>query len=331
MFTFSKKELMSIPYSRLLKLEVQNLAQEVVRVVEKHNPEELQLKPMHDLLVAKTPVIDELEVQYRGHPITKKLNRLRAERTVHVGAINFELKKVTRLDVTGNNDEVITLENAIKRFLDKLSESKNEKVMLQKLQQFVLQLEKDGVLSSAMRSLGFIVLLENLELVLVDTIGLLNARTASISTRPKVKTSLLKKTVVSSLTNMFEEIMLQQLKNPELDYGVLIDELNQTLKEFAVLINIRKANNEKKAEEKRLQEEGAGAVSPEQPDETDQDKTPDLYVASTNGYLQPNVEKANENGFNVVSDESLEQKKVAATPRKDVQLPGVSSDENHDS
>ncbi len=38
-----QKNIISIPFSKLLKLEVQDMALEVIRILEKHDPELLQL------------------------------------------------------------------------------------------------------------------------------------------------------------------------------------------------------------------------------------------------------------------------------------------------
>ena len=68
-----KESVLIVGFSRLLKLEVQKMANDVIRIVGKYNPEELQIKPMFDLLVAEQPKIDGLRVKFRGHPLTKKL------------------------------------------------------------------------------------------------------------------------------------------------------------------------------------------------------------------------------------------------------------------
>lgn len=325
-----KKEFIQISFSRLLKLEVKDLAQDVAKTLERHEPEELKLKEIYDLFVANTPVIDELVVKFRGHPITKKLKRLRDERALYVSAINFDLRKVTKLDLTREDDAVLTLNSEITRFLDKLSKSKNEKVMHQKIGEFILEVGKNEELSEAMTSLGFVEHLTNLELVLSKTVGQLDRRKISISARPKAKTNVLKKSVITSIENVLDEIGLQQLKNPDLHYGNLIDELNGTLNEFAILINKRKFFNERKAEQKRLESE-AGA--PDTNIEKAGDIMPQLYGTFTNGSnMQPEVQGMSYKGLN--TDESaginhnLDNKDVAASSSKALQLPDA-SDNDH--
>jgi len=73
MINYNSKDLISIPYSRLRKLEIKQLTYQVIDVVEKYNPQELQIKPIFDLLVAQKPNIVGLKVQYAKHPLTGKL------------------------------------------------------------------------------------------------------------------------------------------------------------------------------------------------------------------------------------------------------------------
>ena len=61
MSKLTKTGLIKIPLSRLLKIEVPRLALRVIEIVEKHNPEELHIKEIFDLLVAELPNIQKLE------------------------------------------------------------------------------------------------------------------------------------------------------------------------------------------------------------------------------------------------------------------------------
>ena len=44
-----RHKFISLPFSRLLKLEIRKVAFDVIKIVEEHNPEELQIKPMYDV------------------------------------------------------------------------------------------------------------------------------------------------------------------------------------------------------------------------------------------------------------------------------------------
>lgn len=262
-----------ISSSRLLKLEVKAYAEDVIRIVEIHDPEVLKIDKIFDLLKGKSEDIKLLVVPYRGHHLTKRLKRLRDKRSLYVSTIHFELKKVRRLDVTGDDNAVLKVENEITRFLDKLANSKNELVMHQRIVQFINEVKENGELSEAIESLGFLVHLDDLESTLTETLEVLNERESSTSERPNVNTSDLKKSVLTAIGNVFDEINLQQLKNPELDYGPLIGQLNEMLNNLAILINKRKLHNEKKAAQKLI-DNGGGGEQPTIPDEGDEPEGP---------------------------------------------------------
>ena len=225
-----ENKFLSLPYGSLLKIEVRKVALEVIRIIEEHNPEELQIKPMYDVLLAEEPKIKALIVPYKGHPITKILKRIRKERNVHVRAIKFELRKIIDLDPTGDDKTVVLLKNEIDRFLKDFYDSKNDLVRNEKLDMFLAKADSNEALEDALESKGFKTLLDNLKINISDKIFQDNTRTKSISNRPKVKTGVLRKQVVKVVKNMLNEIYLAQFKNPTLDYSPLFNELNEMMK-----------------------------------------------------------------------------------------------------
>ena len=291
-----RKNIISIPFSKLLKLEVQDMALEVIRILEKHDPELLQLEPMYELLLAEKPKIAALEVPHRGHPASKKLARLRKERNVHVSSIKFELRKVIALDPTGDDTTILTLRSELDRFLEDFYNSENEKVMHRKLNQFIVKVDVNAPLFDAMSSLGFISLLDNLKMNLSDVIEQLNTRSADISKRSKIKTSSIRSVVIEIIKDMFYEIRLAQLKNSELDYAPLIDELNKMLKDYNYLINVRKGVNERKAAARKAAEENAST-----PETTEMRTT---VAGSDNDYHPSQVYAASIKKMNIPSGES---------------------------
>ena len=63
----------NVPYSKLLKLELPRLANRVIEIVEKHDPETLKIKEVFDLLVEEKPQVEGLIVRHGPHPITEEL------------------------------------------------------------------------------------------------------------------------------------------------------------------------------------------------------------------------------------------------------------------
>ena len=318
-------KIVSLPFSRLLKIELRKVALEVIRIVETHDPELLQIKPMYDVLLAEKPNVDALDVPYKGHPASKILKRLRKERNVHVRSIKFELRKIIDLDPTGDDKTVVLLKNEIDRFLKDFYDSKNDLLRNEKLDMFLAKADTNEALYDALESKGFINLLDNLKMNLSDVIDQINKRTKSKSNRPTVKTEVLRKQVIKAVRNMLDDIYLAQFKNPALDYSSLFNELNEMLKSVGWLVNIRLSNNEKKAakrEKAKNNETTAEPTSLEVQSET---------AGSDNSYHSSQVYVAsikNMNGLSgetspIVSDngslESEDQKKAVASDWSSVQ------------
>ena len=324
-----EQKIVSLPYSNLLKLEVRKVAFEVIRIIESHDPELLQIKPMYDLLLAERPKITALDVPYKGHPASKRLTRLRQERNVHVRSINFELRKIVDLDPTGDDETVALLKNEIDRFLKDFYNNKNDLVRNEKLDMFLAKADSNEVLLEALQSKGFITLLDNLKLSLLDIVEQLNIRTKSKSNRPNVKTQVLRRQVVKAIKKMFDDIYLAQFKKPELDYSSLFNELNEMLKGIDYLVNIRLSHNAKKAAEREEAKENDASTT--EPTSNGDETT--LEGGHNNGYQPSQVYTASIKKMDyplgasssIVSSngslESEEQKKAVASSWGTTQQP----------
>ena len=248
MTTVTHPELVIIPFSKLLKVELSRFATRVIGIVERHNPEELLIKKLFDDLVAQTPNIKNLKDKHGPHPLTAELRNLRKLRALYVSAIKFRLKVVTREDISGVNIDVVTVKYEIDHFLNSLKLSKNEEMFNQKVTQFFAAIENDEALSNALVSLEFGASLDKLKAVHDDMQKLITARLVSITQRPKGTTAQLTKAILTAIRNMIKLIEIAPLLNPTLDYKPLHNELNQLFIEYGNMIGRRASNNKRKAE-----------------------------------------------------------------------------------
>lgn len=311
-------KLKNLSFTRLLKLELPEFAERVIGIVEEHNPEELKIEAVFDLLVKEQPQIDLLTVRYGAHPMTAELNRLRELRQLYLSAIAFRLRVVTKEDITQSDPAVILVDIEINRFLKKLRPSKNEEVINRMITRFFAELEANEELEAALSSLEFTVHLNELRSVHFRIQKLLGKRLKSISKRPKIKTAALRKSVCNALKNLFKEIELAPLRNPELDYKELFDELNDLMDKYRNLINIRMGYNQRIAEQKAEIENG----ELDEPTEVDESVEP---TGMTMRHL--NVEDDNsKNGLDV---KPINEKKTTTSSSKPMQLPDNKNDKDN--
>ncbi|MGV8964368.1 MAG: hypothetical protein ACOH2V_13450 [Candidatus Saccharimonadaceae bacterium] len=304
------KQILTVPFSRLTKVETQQLAETLIGIVEVHNPEELKIEVMSNLLaVAEKDNIAALVLRYGKHPITPLLKRPRDSRSLILSQISLKLKSVINNDPTGEDQEVLLLSTEINRFMGKIRNPKNEGEMNQAILQFVNEIGANSKFLNAVENKGFSVLFGELKTTVNTIINYLNLRAQDKSIRPKVKTPFLIKSVITSVENLIDEVRLAQLRNPTLDYGPLIDEMNEHLSIFARNINIRVLAGKRKAQEIIDNAKEEDIVVEE-----------DVVILPANKTFHLSVELVNKNELENEIAEKLDQKKIAATNSSSMQL-----------
>ena len=130
-------ELIQVPFSTFLKIEMPRFAERMIERVEKHNPEELEIKKMYDLLIAEKPKIEKLTDKFGAHPLTKTIVELREMRSLRISAIRLRLKVVLKENKTHDSKELQIVKSEINHFLKNLQSSKNDEMYSQKITQFL--------------------------------------------------------------------------------------------------------------------------------------------------------------------------------------------------
>ncbi len=241
----------TFPFQKLLKLELPQLAEKVIEQIEEHEPEDLKIQELFDLLEAQKTNIQGLKVAYGAHPITEQLGSLRKKRFMYAAAIVYRMNMIVREDLYPNNSEVIETRILINSFLLNLSLNKNEEVVTEKVAQFFRELAENTSFSDSLTLFKLSVDVNSLKVTDSKIKELLKKRSDSISERPRVKTPVLVKSIHKALKDMFKEIESAQLRNPLLDYSSLINKLNDLLDHYRMLINTRTTINKRKADQKK--------------------------------------------------------------------------------
>ena len=308
------REFVNIPYTSMLKLEVPQMVEQVIEIVEKHGPQALKINEIYNLLIAEKPQIDKLFVWYRLHPFTKELKELRRKRRLNVRKISFHLSVLIQEDVSGVDKSVNLVKSEIERFILDFN-SKNEEVKCRKLTQLFALIEEDEELELALSTLKFTEMLNDLRTTHSRILTMSNNKIASLSQRPKEKTSDLIKSVLTATKNIFKDIELAQLKFPEINYNTLFDELNVLLIKYRNLINYRLLYNQRKAK-----------ANGSETTELIESNTPASFSTetpeSTTTLLSNDADEIKEDD---ISTNSTDNKKAATKPSKPLQIPGTYS------
>lgn len=241
-------ELINVPYSAFSKLEMARFAVRLIEIIGSHNPEELKIKPIYDLLVAEKPRISKLKDKYGPHPLTAELNTCREMRRLRISAIRFQLKVVLKENKSDLSKELIIVRSKINHFLNNLNDSKNAEMYNQRIVHFFESIASNSELRAALTSLGFDKCLADLKEVHDDIEQLIIRKLTSIAERPQEKTAELVKKVTKAINIMTKQIEIAPYVNVDLDYEPLFNELNQFFTDFKNMVNKRLAFNKKKAE-----------------------------------------------------------------------------------
>lgn len=313
-------EIERVGFSRMLKLEVPELALEVRGIVEKHDPELLQIDFMFDLLVSKSPVISKLKAPYGVDPLRLALIPLREKLMLKASKIKLHLKVLNK---STDKKDLFIVQTAVDRHLLHLYKSKNPKVLNQKIAGFLDDVENDEALATALQEYNFMKLIDDLKLTLREVRQLSGERGKVLSERPKETSNQLITELADAIEKLFNEIELAQFKNPEIDYEPLVRELNVLMKNYRTSIKLREARNkrlaaEKNGEETEVEEGDSTEVQITAEDNNGTIITPLSYVASINELNAPTVEEpkapapTNGSGSEKNNAEGLDQKKTVA-------------------
>ena len=311
----SKKKITKIVFSRLRKLEVRNLGKRVIEIVEDYDPEALEIKEIYDLLVEKTPQIEFLDIPYGKHPISSDLKVLRRKRKAIAQGLVDQIKSIENGKMIGTDKDL----NVVKPFvLDYLKGfwSKGEVEIVENVNLFFQHIKLDPELSTAFSTLELNNQVSSLQSVTSDIEMQYNARRKNLSTRPKNPTPGIVADLKQAIEDLFKQIDIAQIKNQEIDYKPLIDELNKEIAYHEARLNARASYNKKKAEEAlnnkdteivEKQDEVIIEPASEEPSESTQ---------STKRMYPTNVEVDNEEDL-----EQLDIKTTAAVSTKQTRLP----------
>ena len=281
----NKLEITRLPVSKMQKLEMAEFAEEVIGVVQKYNPEEMQINAMFDLLVANKPLIAQLKVHYGVDPNRLDLKPARERMMLLVSNIKLKVRLATK---TNDPKDFHVIESAINGSLRYLYRCKNAKTVNQKIRGFLNDAENDEELVAAITQFNLLEDVMQLSAALDRVRELSSKSYKRTSSRIDVSTMVHIRAVYNAVEHVFNEIEMAHLLNPELDYAPLVAELNVLVSKYRRLVAIREHNNRrlaamKKAEEEAMDDDDANGAdtddemndseSSTEQDSTEQDST----------------------------------------------------------
>ncbi len=241
--TDGKLTLRTLPYTKMLKGEIAEYAKRTLDIVDKEDHETLLITPLVNLLKAKKPEIEILGIRYGIDPLRSKIMQLRSKMMLTISAFKLQARLLSKAGIDSDLHHIQTYIDTYLRSLNAL----NDKMLSQRVVGFLNAAKNEQPFKEALLSHELMSHVEEIELAHTDMLSMITQRVNILSQRPDMPTKVAVKSVSAAIDNLFKGIEVAHLTNPDLDYEPLVDELNQSTAMFRLSIQLRDANNKRKA------------------------------------------------------------------------------------
>ncbi len=138
----------------------------------------------------------------------------------------------------------------------------NEKERTERLVQLFSLVDSNTALSEALTALGFNSFMNEARTLHGEIDRLTKERVKETSARGRIETLAVKSEISEAVTNFFQRIELASIENPDVDYTLLISELNEWSIPYQSLIKGRDTRSENQMENVMKITKKTAALSP---------------------------------------------------------------------
>ena len=244
-------QLKRISLSKVLKLELPELINGVIRIIEKHDPNHLELTSVLKLLKEHQQQMKLLKVRLIAQPLTPQVQQLREKELQCVGGIVSHMQFVMRADIGSIRHAANIANPVVKRFLLGLRKN-NVAVITETIHQFLEYLDEHVEVYEALSVVGLRPFVDEIRKVNTRKIEMVDERDGrQLKRAPKVNSKLIQKKAQNDLDFVFDYIETNNYDHMP-SYDSLNKELNVLLTRYATLINTRKTHNKNKSIHSKL-------------------------------------------------------------------------------
>lgn len=253
-----------LPYTRMLKFEMADYAEEIIGIVERHNPNSAIIKPLFGLLLAQKPELAMLRLSY-GIDI-ERLRKDKLKGLMMLTISTFKLN-VRVLSKSIHEADMHVVESAIDNYLCYFKRCKNEVELNQKIAGFIDHADSNRMFAVAVAKFNLMGDINKIKRAHTLYNEAARKRVKMLSKRPKKSTKDIIKELFYTIDNLFKGIEIAQVIHSiadaegnndlgakgdlaEVDFAPLINELRQLSDMYYKSFSIRKANNKRKFEKK---------------------------------------------------------------------------------
>lgn len=250
-------------FSRLKKSDFHSTFYEVISITEKHNPAALHLTNALARIKAGIAEAALLVVPEKKNPVTDSLVAQRVERN---GMVTY-LFGQTRVHLRSSDEGMRTAAKEFLAFLKRMLTGfgkQSYSSQLYGMEQFFGEFDGNDTLVQASVTLGLTSTIDNIRTICATIKQTYELKRVTKSVRSKMRTTEIKNSLSSVMTDFFNYIELASKDYPELDYKPLINELNVAIQAQRMQVMIRSKqsdNSEVNTDTASVYAEAAPAVN----------------------------------------------------------------------
>lgn len=245
------EELKELALSRILKLELKFLLEDITEALEKYDLVALRLQDIYDVLKMQENKMQIISIPYGKHPLSKKIAQLHKQRVKCAALIYMQIRSMERSNCQETQRNVTLAKSFAKPYLTHLGQKRHHIVSI-RVSSFIGALGMDFYTDerNACISLGLQPHLNELEKINKEYEITSSQRGIDIKNRPPTSDPDLEGETKRILQTFLGQVSSYQKTFTEVDYEPLIMMLNTILTEYSKLIKTRLATNKRKAQKK---------------------------------------------------------------------------------
>lgn len=238
-----------IAVSRLLKFEVFILLNDVVKVLQEHNPETLRLQDVYEILMTQKAKIEFFNQPYGPHLLTSKLDKLRIKRLKCASLIHSQVSSLEKSFLPETQLMAKTAMKLAKTYLTYLGQMSQFEINVQ-IRSFIMNLETSPLEQEAFQALGLQPYIDELERINNQCYKTKLNRSRDIKERPPTGDRALERETQRVLRMFYDHVNYTQQAFKDIDYTLFISRLNLDLTVCSKNIKTRIATNKRRARKK---------------------------------------------------------------------------------
>lgn len=235
-----------IAFTKMRKLDVYNLYNQIVLVVNKHYTKEMHIDNTYDLLIALQPktklLLDE---QFGPHPLSPVIEKLREKRFKFTALVTNHMQTVEDAGFSDKEHLVKLTKPVVQKYLSYIRQ--NDLTTVDDLiGVFFRKLKQNSEIKEAFNELGFKPYLDELESTHIEYMDACHKRIELWSKRRKGSTLPLQRELQNILSILFEQVNYYQHVYTDVDYSSFITALNHMIAIYTKLIKTRETQSKNK-------------------------------------------------------------------------------------